>query len=78
MRIACAYSANLSQNARTQGPPRQTVDLSAFLVPCFVFGSDAYIVSNSNNFFVHISHDEYWGVVARTQEIYDKLFSELG
>ena len=54
----------------------ELVDLSAFLVPCFVFGWDAYIVPNSNNFFVHISHDEYWGVVARTQETYDKLFSE--
>jgi hypothetical protein len=56
----------------------EIVDLNAFLVPCFVFGWDAYIVPCFNSdFFVHISHDEYWGVVARTQEAYDKLFSDL-
>src|ERR1700720_2574003 len=31
----------------------ELVDLTAFLVPCFVFGWDAYIVPNSDNFFVH-------------------------
>lgn len=56
----------------------EVVDLTAFLVPCFVFGWDAYIVPSSNNdFFVHISHDEYWGVVSRTQEAHDKLFDDL-
>ena len=56
----------------------ELVDLSAFLVPCFVYGWDAYVVRNaSNDFFVYISHDEYWGVVARTQEAYDRLFSQL-
>jgi hypothetical protein len=56
----------------------ELVDLCAFLLPCFVFGWDAYIVPSSNNdFFVRVSHDEYWGVVARTREAYDKLFSEL-
>ena len=55
----------------------ELVDLNAFLVPCFVYGWDAYVVPNSNNFFAYISHDEYWGVVARTQEVYDELFSEL-
>ncbi len=56
----------------------ELVDLTAFLIPCFVFGWDAYIVpASSNDFFVHISHDEYWGVVARTKEAYEKLFSGL-
>jgi hypothetical protein len=56
----------------------EVVDLTAFLVPCFVFGWDAYIVPSSNNdFFVHISHDEYWGVVSRTQEAHDELFDDL-
>jgi len=56
----------------------ELVDLNAFLVPCFVFGWDAYVVpSSSNNFFVHLSHDEYWGVVARTPEAYGRLFSQL-
>jgi hypothetical protein len=56
----------------------ELVDLTAFLVPCFVFGWDAYVISNaSSDFFIFISHDEYWGVVARTKEAYDKLFFEL-
>ena len=56
----------------------ELVDLTAFLVPCFVYGWDAFVVHNaSNDFFVYISHDEYWGVVARTKETYDRLFSEL-
>ena len=46
----------------------ELVDLTAFLVPCFVYGWDAYVLhSASNDFFVYISHDEYWGVVARAQ-----------
>jgi hypothetical protein len=56
----------------------ELVELTAFLIPCFVFGWDAYMVPNgSNDFFVHISHDEYWGVVARTEEAYQELFSHL-
>ena len=56
----------------------ELVDLTAFLQPCFVFGWDAYIIpSSDNHYFVHISHDEYWGVAARTQMAYDKRFSEL-
>ncbi len=56
----------------------ELVDLTAFLVPCFVYGWDAYVVLNgSNDFFIHISHDEYWGVVARVKKTYDRLFSEL-
>jgi hypothetical protein len=55
----------------------ELVDLTAFLIPCFVFGWDAYVVPSANNdFFVYISH-EYWGVVARTPEAYEKLFVEL-
>ena len=56
----------------------ELVDLTAFLVPCFVYGWDAYTVFNaSSDFFVHISHDDSWGVVARTKETYDRLFSEV-
>lgn len=56
----------------------ELVDLTAFLVPCFVYGWDAYVAFNGgNDFFVHISHDEYWGVVARTKEKYNELFSQL-
>jgi hypothetical protein len=56
----------------------ELLDLKAFLLPCFVFGWDAYLVPfGRNDFFVHISHDEYWGVVSRTREAYDNLLSEL-
>ncbi len=56
----------------------QLVDLNAFLLPCFIFGWDAYLVpSHSNDFFVHVSHDEYWGVVCRTRRAYDASLAEL-
>ena len=56
----------------------ELLDLQAFLLPCFVFGWDAYLLPFRNNdFFVHISHDEYWGVVSSTQKTYDMLFAEL-
>jgi hypothetical protein len=56
----------------------ELVDLNAFLIPCFVFGWDAYVVpSSSNDFFVFLSHDEYWGVVTRTRAAYDDLFHRL-
>jgi hypothetical protein len=56
----------------------ELLDLEAFLVPCFVFGWDAYLVPfGSNDFFVHLSHDEYWGVISKTKEAYDILLAEL-
>ena len=56
----------------------ELLDVKAFLVPCFVFGWDAYLIPfGSSDFFVHVSHDEYWGVVAKTQKAYDALFAEL-
>jgi hypothetical protein len=57
----------------------ELLDLKAFLLPCFVFGWDAYLIQmGRNDFFVHISHDEYWGVVSRTRKAYEGLFAELG
>lgn len=56
----------------------ELVDLNAFLLPCFIFGWDAFLVpSGSTDFFVHISHDEYWGVVTRTRESYERRSAEL-
>lgn len=56
----------------------ELLDLKAFLLPCFVFGWDAYLLQmGRNDFFVHISHDEYWGIVSRTRNAYDELFAEL-
>jgi hypothetical protein len=50
----------------------ELVELNAFLLPCFVFAWDAYVVPfSASDFFVHISHDEFWVVVTRTQETYD-------
>jgi hypothetical protein len=56
----------------------ELLDLRAFLLPCFVFGWDAYLVPfGSNDVFVHVSHDEYWGVVSRTRKAHETLLSEL-
>jgi hypothetical protein len=56
----------------------ELLDLQAFLLPCFVFGWDAYLVPfGSNDFFIHVSNDEYWGAVSRTQKAYDLLLAEL-
>lgn len=56
----------------------ELLDLKAFLLPCFVFAWDAYLVPYySSEFFVHVSHDEYWGVVAKTGTAYDTLLAEL-
>lgn len=56
----------------------ELLDLKAFVLPCFVFGWDAYLVPfGSSEFFVHVSHDEYWGVASRTRVAYEKLFAEL-
>jgi hypothetical protein len=56
----------------------ELLDLRAFLLPCFVFGWDAYLVPfGRNDFFVHVSHDEYWGVVSRTRKAHDRLLAEV-
>jgi len=56
----------------------ELLDLTAFLLPCFVFGWDAYLVPfGRNDFFVYISHDEYWGVVSRTRKAHDRMLVEL-
>jgi hypothetical protein len=44
----------------------ELVELNAFLLPCFIFGWDAYLLpASSNDHFVHISHDGYWTIAAR-------------
>jgi hypothetical protein len=56
----------------------EVLDLRAFILPCFIFGWDAYLVPfGSREFFVHVSHDEYWGVVSRTRRTHDELFAEM-
>jgi len=67
------------QNARAHFfRENELQDLEAFLLPCFIFGWDAYLMPfASNDFFVHVSHDEYWGVVSKTEEAHQKLLKEL-
>jgi hypothetical protein len=53
-------------------------DLEAFLLPCFVSGWDAFLVPfGSNEFCAHVSHDEYWAVVARRPRMHGILLEEL-
>jgi len=53
------------------------VELAAFLIPCFVFGWDAYIFPNRGDLFVHISHDENWAVMTRNAETYETVLGDL-
>jgi len=55
----------------------EIVELNAFLLPCFIFGWDAYLLPSGNDYFVHISHDEYWMVVTRTAEVHKQLLQQL-
>ena len=54
-----------------------SVELAAFVLPCFVFGWDAYIVPSGADFFVHISHDDFWAVVTKNEETYRTILTEL-
>jgi hypothetical protein len=53
------------------------VELAAFVLPCFVFGWDAYIIPSGGELFVHISHDDYWVVVTRNAEAFDAASNSL-
>ncbi|HEY1731973.1 MAG TPA: hypothetical protein VGG15_09485 [Terriglobales bacterium] len=53
------------------------VELNAFLLPCFIFGWDAFFSPSGQDYFVHISHDEYWLVVTKTKAAYETLFEQL-
>jgi hypothetical protein len=53
------------------------VELAAFVLPCFVFGWDAYIIPSNGDLFIQISHDEYWTVITRTEEAHAKAMKDL-
>jgi len=55
----------------------EATDLAAFIVPCFVYGWDAYVLPSGGDCFAFISHDEYWSVTARNRESRDRLLTEL-
>ena len=53
------------------------VELNAFLLPCFVFGWDMYLAPSGKDYFVHISHDEFWVVVTKTVVAHDEVSEQL-
>jgi hypothetical protein len=55
----------------------ELVDLAAFIVPCFVYGWDTYIVPARGDCFVFISHDGFWCIATRTTELYAQLLKNL-
>jgi hypothetical protein len=55
----------------------EVAELAAFIVPCFVYGWDAYIVPSGGDCFGFISHDEFWCVMARNQETRDRLLIDF-
>jgi hypothetical protein len=55
----------------------ELVELAAFLLPCFVFAWDAYVVPSGGNFFINISHDEEWTVITRDRQTHERLWVEL-
>jgi hypothetical protein len=56
----------------------ELVDATAFLVPCFVYGWNAFYLNSSHDTFVHISHDKYWCAVTRAKEKRDHLLKTEG
>lgn len=55
----------------------ELADLTAFVVPCFVYGWDAYIVPSNAGCFAFISHDEFWCVATRKPEVHARLLREF-
>jgi hypothetical protein len=53
------------------------VELTAFILQCFIFGWDAYVIPNRGDLFVHISHDKYWTVVTRNAETHEAALTLL-
>lgn len=55
----------------------EIADLAAFVVPCFVYGWNAYIVPSNADCFAFISHDELWCIATRNAELHARLCEEL-
>lgn len=53
------------------------VELAVFVLPCFVFGWDAYIVPSRGDLFVNISQDQYWAVMTKDAETYQTVLTDL-
>lgn len=55
----------------------EAAELAAFIVPCFVYGWDAYLLPSGGDCFGFISHDGFWCVVAREQDARDQLLVDF-
>jgi hypothetical protein len=55
----------------------ELADLAAFIVPCLVYGWDAYVVPANAGCFAFISHDEFWCVVTRDAKAHARALDEL-
>jgi len=62
---------------RPLGVAPEFVELNAFLLPCFIFGWDAYLAPSGKDYFVHISHDEFWMVVTKTTAAHKEVMEQL-
>lgn len=55
----------------------EIADLAAFIVPCFVFQWDAYVVPANAGCFAFISHDGFWCVATRDPEVHQQVWDDL-
>lgn len=55
----------------------EIIDLAAFVLPCLVYGWDAYVIPATPGCFAFISHDEFWCVATRDRETYAWALEEL-
>jgi hypothetical protein len=55
----------------------EITDLAAFIVPCFVYQWDAYVVPANAGCFAFISHDGFWCVATRDSEAHKQIWSSL-
>jgi hypothetical protein len=53
------------------------VEFASFILPCLVFGWDAYLVPSGGDLFVHISHDEYWAVMTKNDKTHQAVLNNL-
>jgi hypothetical protein len=56
----------------------ELLEATAFLVPAFVYGWNAFYLNSSHDMFVHISHDEYWCVITRNRQTSEELLKIEG
>jgi hypothetical protein len=55
----------------------ELADLAAFIVPCFVYQWDAYVVPAKTGCFAFISHDGFWCVATKDAEAHQQAMADL-